>query len=118
MRDRRGGGHGGGQRCAVTALIVVLITAALTFLLRSSLVVAFGERAVPARVRRAGSYVLPAMMSALAASALVPARGGTPDAGLVVVALVGGTASVRFRSIAWPFLTGLAAYGLLSLTPL
>jgi branched-subunit amino acid transport protein len=102
----------------VTALIVVLVVATVTFLLRSSLVVAFGERAVPEGMRRAGGYVLPAMMSALAAAALVPAPGGTPDPGLVVVAVVGAAASVRFRSIAWPFLAGLVAYGLLSLTPL
>ncbi len=59
------------------------------------------------------------MMSALAAAgARCPRRGGTPIPGLVVVAVVGAAASVRFRSIAWPFLAGLAAYGLLSLTPL
>jgi branched-subunit amino acid transport protein len=102
----------------MTALVVVLVVAAVTFLFRASLVVAFGARAVPESMRRASSYVLPAMMSALAASALVPARGGAPDPELVVVAIVGGVASMRFRSIAWPFLAGLAAYSALTLSPL
>ena len=103
----------------MTALIVVVASGAVILGLRSSLVIVFGERTVPARVRQASSYVLPAMMSALAAGALVPAQGGGfPELGLVIVAVVGVLTSLRFRSIAWPFLAGLAAYALLSLTPI
>ena len=100
----------------MTALLVVVVSGAVIFGLRSSLVIVFGQRTVPAGVRRASSYVLPAMMAALAAGALVPAKGGLPDPALVIVAVVGVLASLRFRSIAWPFLAGLAAYGVLSLT--
>jgi branched-subunit amino acid transport protein len=102
----------------MTAFIVVVASGAVIFGLRSSLVMVFGERTVPAGVRRASGYVLPAMMSALAAGALVPAKGGLPDPRLVIVAVVGVLASLRFRSIAWPFLAGLAAYGLISLAPM
>jgi branched-subunit amino acid transport protein len=102
----------------MSALAVVVASAAVIFFMRSSLVVAFGARPLPAGVRRASSFVLPAMMSALAAGALVPAQGGRPDASLVIVAVVGVLASLRFRSIAWPFVAGLAAYGLLSVTHL
>ena len=102
----------------MTAFIVVVASGAVIFCLRSSLVIVFGERTVTEGVLRASGYVLPAMMSALAAGALVPAKGGLPDPGLVIVAVVGVLASLRFRSIAWPFLAGLAAYALLSLSPI
>ena len=100
----------------MSALVVVVLCAAVTFALRASVVVALGERPVPAPLRRASGYILPATMSALAAGALVPAGGGAPDLRLVIVALAGTIAAVRSRSVAWTFLAGLAAYGMLVVT--
>src|SRR5262249_2814501 len=85
-RDRCGRRHDG--RRTMTALLVVVASAAVIFSLRSSLVIVFGARTVPPGVRRASGYVLPAMMSALAAGVLVSPKGGLPDLDLIVVAAV------------------------------
>lgn len=101
----------------MTAWLVVLACAAVAFVLRSAVVLGLGQRELPEIVRNSGPYVMPAMMSALAASMLVPDGSGVPDGGLTVVALVGGIAAVRTRSVAATLVAGLLAHGILMATP-
>ena len=97
--------------------MTVVLCGVVAYALRASVVVALGDRALPAALCRASGYIMPATMSALAAGALPPAAGGLPDPRLVVVALAGAITLVRSRSVAAMFLAGMAVYALLAVTP-
>jgi branched-subunit amino acid transport protein len=101
----------------MSALLVVGGAALVVYALRAAVPLAFGTRPLPDVVRRAGAFVLPAMMSALAAAALVPSAGSAPDPHLVLVALAGTAAAVRTQSVAWTFAAGLASAAVLSVAP-
>jgi branched-subunit amino acid transport protein len=101
----------------MTAAVVIVVCGIVTFALRASVVLALGRRTLPPGLQRATSYVMPATMSALTASALAPA-GGRPEPALVIVGAAGAIVAVRTRSVTWTIGAGLAVYAILAVTSL
>ena len=94
----------------MTAWAVVAAAGVVTFGLRVSALLVLSRRPVPERVRRAGAYVGPAMMAALAASALAPAA-VVPDgaeAGRLLGAAAVVAVGLRARSMLVPLGAGVA----------
>ena len=93
------------------AWTVVAVAGLVTYGLKMSALLVLSRRAIPPVVQRAGAYVAPAMMAALAASALVPASlvpdGG--EAGRLLGAAVVVAVALRATSILVPLGAGVAA---------
>lgn len=101
----------------VTRTLVVLIIAGIgTYLLRASLIVAFGRASVPAGVERVSRFVAPAVLAAIIAPALAAPEGRVDLFDLRLVAAVPATlVAVRTGSLAVTLAAGLGSYLLLDL---
>jgi branched-subunit amino acid transport protein len=95
----------------VKAWTVVLVAGAVTYGLKLSALLVLSRRSIPDVVRRAGAYVAPAMVAALAASALAPSHlvpDGAEAGRLLGAAVVVGVA-LRARSVILPLGAGVIA---------
>jgi len=93
------------------AWTVVLAAGVVTYGLKVSALLVLSRRPIPDGLRRAGAYVAPAMMAALAASGLAPSHlmPNGAEAGRLLGAVVVTAVALRARSMLLPLGAGVVA---------
>lgn len=95
----------------MTVWIVILAAGAVTYALRSSLIVLLSSAEVPALLERAFRYVAPAVLAALAVPAfLAPGGALALDVPRLLAGVAGGAVAWRFRSVLGTLVAGMATY--------
>jgi branched-subunit amino acid transport protein len=100
----------------MTAAIVLLLAAAVSWALRVLFITVVPAARLPAPVRGALDDVAPAVMAAMVVTSLAHGRGPSGLAAAeVAAALLAALVAWRTRNLAWTVVTGVVALGLLRL---
>lgn len=100
---------------AWSAIVIVLVVAVMTYVMRAGVILALAGRTIPVPVERGLRYVGPAVLAALAINLAAGGEGGPSleVAELAALVVAGGVAAWR-RNLIWALLAGMATLWILS----
>ena len=100
---------------AWSAMVIVLVVAVMTYVMRAGVIVALADRQIPVPVERALRYVGPSVLAALAINLAAGGEGGPHlDIAEAMALIAAGCVAVWRRNLIWTLLAGMTTLWVLS----
>ncbi len=100
---------------AWSSIVIVLVVAVMTYVMRAGVIVALADRPIPVPVERALRYVGLSVLAALAINLAAGGEGGPSlEVAEAVALIVAGCVAVWRRNLIWTLLAGMTTLWVLS----